>query len=342
MLSEPRPSAELLRHAGAGVQAKRIRNTAEVNEHPAVGTIRALRAEIAFLKQQLSAATDGADALAASLQAGHVPGAGGGRATAHAQTAGRELSGGKVVEEEQSAVDRPLQGSMSRLRAGGCADSAARDGRGAGAGAAGGGVSDGDRALPDRRPVTREHVASVAQPRRPGADLAGRISDDGDAREIGEVSGIRPCSAGDAVSGSGAGVGGDAGVEAWVSGGLLGDVRPGRGEGTASGSGGGAEADAEGQNAVTRELVGKVVRYSEVTRALQQCHSRALKAHAALQRRYAEVVAARAAEGERLEGVERENVELRELGALLSSAVQVRSLPYTLFVQGAWRGGGGV
>lgn len=70
--------------------------------------------------------------------------------------------------------------------------------------------------------------------------------------------------------------------------------------------------------------MGKVVRYAEVARSLQQCHSRTLTAHAALQRRYAEVEAARAAAGERLESAERENIELRELGALLSSVVQVR------------------
>eukprot|EP00892_Ulva_mutabilis_P001392 jgi/Ulvmu1/11253/UM073_0025.1 len=276
--------------------AKRIRNVAVINEHPSVPTLRALRAEVAFLKQQLAAATQAAAArtLAAESEAD---------------------GGAPVTPASACSLGAGAQGSladMQMLGTGqqGCAaemSSRAEVCGGQGRSSSGGGLCE-----------DQEGAWDTQEPRRcmgiAGHPDVERSTNDPPAREgAAGTEGREPHRRGTAEKG-----------------GLKGaTVSTSEGEGGAaevrvapSGGGAGTGCQEEQGRAVTRELVGKIVRYAGVVRTLQQSHGDTQRAHAELRRRFvaAEAVAQAAQEG--AARLEQENVELRELGGLLSTVAK--------------------
>ena len=80
---------------------------------------------------------------------------------------------------------------------------------------------------------------------------------------------------------------------------------------------------------VTKELVDKIVRYAEVSKVLKRSHDELVEANSHLRSRFLSADQELASLRTSMFTCEAENVELQELGTLLSSVVQVWLLPGT-------------
>lgn len=259
-----------------------------------VRTLRALRAEITFLKQQLTVAATGAQALAA-----------GSRAADSAQPG----PAATAIPDERSAGSLRCCCGAVDVRPVEARDIACEEGHGASALGCGG----------QKSAAGGSHCSTVRDGAATQQGHSGPVDVHCDLHACSE----HPAGAGSSSSGLQGAAGDDAGAMADAAG-EAGDRTGGGDTGAVAGLEGRGRDDEEGRDAVTRELAAKIVKFAGVVRELQASHGAALQAHAELRQRYITAEAAREAAAERLEAAEQENVELRELGALLSSVVKVR------------------
>lgn len=277
------------------VQARKIRNAAVINEHASVPVIRALRAEVAFLKQQLAVAGDGVQVRspAGEARAGDPP-----RPSAAVQNSREGVASGGAQAVDLGASEGAWAAGLGAIVECERAAASGKPGRGEEHHASGlqGG---GDAPLGDARGV--DGISGG------GERLDGAYTVDERGRSVGVAGSWRGgCEEGE--------VRGSSGRQC---------VGVGQGPQAGGGGGGGDEQELAEGKAVTRELVGKIVQYADVVRGLQQTHSKALQAHGELRRRFVAAEADLRVARDGLARSEQENLELRELGTLLAAAAKV-------------------
>lgn len=251
------------------MQARRIYNKAKVNEDPHTSTIRMLRAEVEFLKQQLSAAQHSSDVkslLHAMSAPDCTPGVDKIASTQVLQSSRRICN----VIHSSSEQHGELNSSSAHTGSGTHQDNSQE---------AKGQVRDSSQC--------EESVHAASGPISRGISVA----ETADEHRHAEHAAIQTADA-------------EVGTEATA------DMDP-------------IEKGLSPGHTVTKELVDKIVRYAEVSKALKRSHDQLAEANSELRTRFLRADEELASLRSSMTTCEAENVELRELGTLLSSAVKV-------------------
>lgn len=269
--------------AARTVQARRIRNKATVNEDPRTQAIRKLRAEVAFLKQQLSASQH-------SLHAKHLAN------DSTAPSASGHDAEESVLAGSQSTVHGTERYGWDTHHSGQHRQGAERC------------CNHTEAGNEDSSNVLSTSAATDGGVTGPGGcsqseqQTQGHSGSDGDENRAGS-SGAQCSAAGNTGTQTAM-----FDLETQTN---MDQVMEQIDKGLSPG------------HLVTKELVDKIVRYAEVSKVLKRSHDELVEANSQLRSKFLTTDQELASVRTSMSTCEAENLELRELGTLLSSVVKV-------------------